>query len=110
MACESGGTVGSARTPPLIPIRLPVRRRLSAQPLQRLALVALVVGFHLRMNEHSDRANQPMLPFVTGDDGDALYLLLVGFDEPGMFFESRDILPAIESGSINQQSDFTVLT
>jgi hypothetical protein len=39
------------------------------------------------------------------DDGDALYLLMVVFYEPGMIFESRNILPTIESGSINQQSD-----
>ena len=27
-----------------------------------------------------------------------------------MIFEGRNILPAVESGSINQQSDFPVLT
>jgi hypothetical protein len=62
------------------------------------------------MQEHSDRANHPMLPVVRRDDGDALYLLMVVFYEPGMIFEGRNILPAVESGSINQQSDFPVLT
>jgi hypothetical protein len=36
--------------------------------------------------------------------------MLVGFDEPGMFFECRNVLPAIEAGSINQQSDYALLT
>jgi hypothetical protein len=34
-----------------------------------------------------------MLPVVRGDDGDAL---MVAFYEPGMIFESRNILPAVE--------------
>jgi len=34
------------------------------------------------MQEHSDRANHPMLPVVRGDDGDALYFLMVIFYEP----------------------------
>ena len=62
------------------------------------------------MEEHSDRANQPMLPIVRGDDCDALYLVLVVFYKPSMIFKSCDILPAVESGSINQQSDFPTLT
>jgi hypothetical protein len=32
------------------------------------------------------------------------------FYEPGMIFEGRNILPAVETGSINQQSDFPVLS
>ena len=51
-----------------------------------------------------------MLPVVRGDDCDALDLLLVVFYEPGMIFKSRYILPAVESGSIDQQSDFAMLT
>jgi hypothetical protein len=62
------------------------------------------------MQEYSDGANQPMLPVVPGDDCDALYLLLVAFYEPGMLFESRNIFPAVELGSIIQQSDLPVLT
>ena len=42
-------------------------QRVSAQPLQRFAFAALVVGSYLRMQENSDRADQPMLPFVTGE-------------------------------------------
>ena len=79
--------------------------RLFDDPLECLACVALIVGACLRMHEDSDRANQPMLPFVRGDDRDALDLLLVVFYEAGMIFKSRDILPAVESGSIDQQSD-----
>src|SRR5664279_2790437 len=90
--------------------RLPARRRLSNDPLQRLCFVALIIGSYLRMQEHSDRANHPMLPVVCSDDGDAFYFLVVVLYEPGMIFESRNILPAIKSGSINQQSDFSVLT
>jgi hypothetical protein len=41
-------------------------QRVSAQPLQRFAFVALVVGFYLWMHKHSERAD-PMLPFVTGE-------------------------------------------
>jgi hypothetical protein len=49
-------------------------------------------------------------PPLRGDDCDALYLLLVVFYEPGMIYKSRNILPAVESGSINQQPDFPMLT
>jgi len=46
---------------------------------------------------------------MRGDDRDALYLLLMVFYEAGVFFKSRDILPAVETGSIDQQSDFAML-
>ncbi|MFZ0693500.1 MAG: hypothetical protein WAN51_05000 [Alphaproteobacteria bacterium] len=62
------------------------------------------------MGEHFNSGDQPMLPVMRSDNGDAFDLLLVVFYEPGMFFESRNIFPAVESGSINQQSDFAVLT
>ena len=42
-----------------------------------------------------------MLPVMRGDDCDALYLLLVVFYEAGMFFKGGDILPAVETGSID---------
>jgi hypothetical protein len=47
---------------------------LSDDPLQGIVFVALIVGSYLWMKEHSDRANQPMLPVVRGDDRNALYL------------------------------------
>jgi len=72
---------------------------------KRLALVALIVGSCLRVQENSDRANRPMLLVVPGDDCDALYLLLVIFHESSMIFKGRDILPAVEPGSINQRID-----
>ena len=78
--------------------------------MQGLARLALIVGFDLRMHEDSDRADQPTLPFVRNDDGEALDFLLVFFYEASMIFESGDILPAIESGSINKQPDFPTLT
>ena len=71
--------------------------RLSDDPLQGIVFVALIVGSYLWMKEHSDRANQPMLPVVRGDDCDALYFLLVIFYEPGMMFKRIDILPTMES-------------
>ena len=37
-----------------------------------------------------------MLPVVCSDDGDAFYFLVVVLYEPGMIFESRNILPAVE--------------
>jgi len=83
---------------------------LSYDPFQRLAFMAPIEGSHLRMNKHSDRANQPMVPLVPDNDGDTLYLLLVVSDEPCVIFKSLNVLPAVESGSINQQSDFPVLT
>jgi len=46
-----------------------------------------------------------MLLVVPGDDCDALYLLLVIFHESSMIFKGRDILPAVEPGSINQRID-----
>jgi hypothetical protein len=85
-------------------------RCLSDDPLQRLAFMARIVGFHLRMQEYSEGADKPMLPIVRGDDCDALYFLLVVFYESSMIFKSRDILPSVESGSINQQSDLPMLT
>lgn len=72
---------------------------------KRLALVALIVGSCLRVQENSDRANRPMLLVVPGDDCDALYLLLVIFHESSMIFKGRDILPAVEPGSINRRID-----
>jgi hypothetical protein len=38
--------------------RVRARRRLSDDPLQRLAFMARIVGFHLRMQEYSERANK----------------------------------------------------
>jgi hypothetical protein len=69
-----------------------------------------VVGPYLWMQEHSDRANHPMLPVVSGDDRDALDLLLVASYEPGMGLKGRNILSAVKPGTINQQSDFAVPT
>src|SRR5208282_3058348 len=79
-------------------------------PLQRFALVALVVGSYLRVHEHPDYANQPTLPVVCDDDCGAFYFLLVIFYEPSMISKGCNILPAVESRSVNQQSDFPVLT
>ena len=67
--------------------------------------MALIVGSHFRMQKDSDRTNQPMLPFMPGDDCDALDLLLMIFYELGMIFESCDILPSFAPGSVDQQSD-----
>jgi hypothetical protein len=39
------------------------------------------------MREYPDGANQPLLPVVRGDDGDALHILHVAFHEPGVAFE-----------------------
>jgi hypothetical protein len=50
-----------------------------------------------------------MLPVVRGDDCDALYLLLAVFYEPGMIFKSRNILLAVESGSINQHPRYLLV-
>ena len=84
--------------------------RLSEDPFQRLAFVALIEGFYVRMNEHSDCANQPMVPFVSDNDGHAFYLLLVIYYESCVIFKSLNVLPAVKLGSINQQSDFSLLT
>jgi hypothetical protein len=84
------------------------RRRLSDDPLQRLAFVALGL-LPPRCTNITDRANQPMLPLVRGDDCDALYLLLAVFYEPGMIFKSRNILLAVESGSINQHPRYLLV-
>jgi hypothetical protein len=65
------------------------------------SIVALVEGSYLRMQKHSDRTDQPMLPVVRDNDCDALYLLLVALYEPSMIFKRCNILPAVESGGIN---------
>jgi hypothetical protein len=89
-----------------------VRRRVDALPddsSQRLAFVALIVGPHLRMQEHSDRTNQPMLPVMSSDDRYTLDSPMVVLYKPSMTFESRNILPAFEPTSIDQQSDLSML-
>ena len=82
---------------------------LSDNPLKRLALAALFVCSYFRMHKHSDCADQPMLPFVRDDHGDAFHLLLVALYESSMILESRDILPTGEFGSVNQQSNLPML-
>ena len=82
---------------------------LSDNPLKRLALAALFVCSYFRMHKHSDCADQPMLPLVRDDDGDAFHLLLVALYESSMILKSRDILPAGEYGSVNQQSNLPML-
>ena len=61
------------------------------------------------MQKNSDRANQPALPVMRGDNCDALNFLVVAFYELSMIFKSPNILPAVEFRSINQQSDFPML-
>ena len=61
------------------------------------------------MQKDFDRTNQPMLPFMPGDDRDALDLLLMIFYELGMIFKSCDILPSFAPGSVDQQSDLAIL-
>src|SRR5450631_465686 len=51
-----------------------------------------------------------MLPLMPDDDCDALHLLLVGSYKPNMIFKCRNILPPVESGCINQQFYFAMLT
>jgi hypothetical protein len=61
------------------------------------------------MQKHSDHANRPTLPIVCGYDGYALDLPLVGSYESDLGRESRDILPAAKSGSIDEQPDLAML-
>ena len=82
---------------------------LSNDPVQRIAFLPFVVRPYFRVQKYSDRANQPVLPCVSGDNCEALYLLLVVFYEFSMIFESSNILPAVESGPIDQQPDFPEL-
>jgi hypothetical protein len=49
-----------------------------------------------------------MLSVVRDDNCDAIYFLLVAFYEPSMISKGSNILPAVESRSVNQQSDFLV--
>jgi hypothetical protein len=79
-------------------------------PLQRFAFVTLIVGSRIRMHEDSNGGNQPMLPVMRGDDRNALDLLLVISYEAGVSFKRANILPAMEAGGINQQSDLPILT
>jgi hypothetical protein len=51
-----------------------------------------------------------MLPVVRDDNCDEIYFLLVTFYEPSMISKGCNILPAVESRSVNQQSDFPVST
>jgi hypothetical protein len=85
-------------------------QRSSNDPLQCFAFVALVIGSYLGVQKHPDRTNQPMLPVVRDDDCNAIHLPLVVFDEPSMIFKGRNILPAVKSGSINQQSNLPIPT
>jgi len=61
------------------------------------------------MQEHSDRTNQPVLPVMSSDGRYALDPPMVVLYKPGMIFESRNILPASEPASIDQQSDRSML-
>ena len=101
-----------------LPIAAPVKHTslstgaeglISNNPLKRLALAVLFVCSYLRMHKHSDCADQPMLPLVRDDNGDALHLLLVALYESSMVLKSRDILPTCEFGSVNQQSNLPLL-
>ncbi len=61
------------------------------------------------MQKHPDRANQPMLPFVRGDHGNAVDFVLMGFHEGGVFLESRKIFPAAQLGGVNQKPEAPLL-
>lgn len=97
----------SERRELVVPI---AHRLLSDDPLQRFVFVALVVGFYLRMQKHSHRANKIMLPIMPDDDCNSLYFLLMTSYELRMMFKRRNIFPSTEFGCINQQSDLPVLT
>jgi len=79
------------------------RVALLLNPAQRR--VRVVKGANLRMHEHPNSADEPVLPFMRGDDGDALGLLLVGLDEGGVLFEGGDAFPALQRGRVDQQPD-----
>jgi hypothetical protein len=76
-------------------------QRLFNDPLRRFAFVAFVIGSYLRMQKHSDCADQPMLPVMSNDDCDAIDFLLVVFHERSVMLKDRDIVSAIEGGGID---------
>ena len=81
---------------------------LTEEPAQRFAFLDFVECSHRGMQEHSHRANQPVLPFVPSDDRDAFHLLLVILHERRVRLESSDVLPALQTRPIDQKSDFAV--
>ena len=61
------------------------------------------------MQERPDRADQPMLPFVRRNHGDAFDFLMMRFDEGGVFFEGGQIFPTRQTRGVDQQPELAFL-
>jgi hypothetical protein len=61
------------------------------------------------MDKSADYADQPMLPFVCSDNGDAFYFSMVAFYESHMILKSRYILPTVKFRSVDQQPNVVLL-
>jgi hypothetical protein len=69
-------------------------RPLPCDPFQRFALLAFVIGAYFGMHKQPNCAYYPMLSVMPSDNGYALHLLVVTFDEANMPFQGRDVFPA----------------
>jgi hypothetical protein len=75
------------------------------EPTKRVIFLTALKESHLRMQEHLDRTDQPTLPFVRRNHGDAIDLLLMRFDESGALFKGGQIFPALQTRGLDQQPE-----
>jgi hypothetical protein len=85
------------------------RSGLPGNPFPSFALFDLMKGPHFGMQKQPHGAYDPILPFMSNDNGYALYFLVVIFYEADVFLEGSDILPAAKIRGVNQQSYVALL-
>ncbi|MGA8771312.1 MAG: hypothetical protein WB610_13195 [Rhodomicrobium sp.] len=79
------------------------------QPLAGSGFLVYAEGLDLRMHEDVDDGGKPVLPVMTGDDGNTLDLALVILDEQDMFFERLAVFPAMQGPGVNKEADLPLL-
>jgi hypothetical protein len=81
----------------------------SDDPSLRLVVSTFVKGSRFGVQKHSRRIDDPMLPAVTDDDGDALNARLMILNETRVGLKSRVAFPTVESGNVDQQPNLPAL-
>lgn len=64
---------------------------------------------NFRVQKNFQRADQPVLPLMLGNDGNAIHLALMRLDKSGVFFDGRHIFPALQVGGIEDHAQASVL-
>jgi len=65
------------------------------------ALPPLVESLRLRVQEHAQGIDKPVLPIMTGDHREPLNMHLVHFDKAGVNLKRFEILPTAELGCVD---------